>query len=580
MRCQFFFVLPLLALALTVSSLTAGDPPTTKPGPRVRWKKTVVDSAFRSEGVCVVDVNKDGRPDIIVGDCWYEAPKDKGGSWTRHILRNDKKGKPADRKWDPHGYSDSFCCFSDDFNGDGYPDVIVIPWPGDPCYWYENPGSKGGLWKQHHVTNSACNETPIYIDLFKTGKRILVMGWQPKKADGRGNYNDRGEMCYFVPGKDPTQPWERHSISGPSTPGKYSVPGTQMFSHGLGHGDVNGDGRIDIICTGGWWEQPEKLTSAPWRFHPASLSNGCADMYVYDVDGDGHGDIICSAPHWYGFFWFQAKPGKDISFVQRDIIPTPATIAKESASRVQLGKDERSVFDAINKLREKKYRRAALAVHPELCRMARDQAQRVAKEGTGKQVNIGGNYKGIVVGVVNITEEAIKSNSADMVAKAMLVAPGADKDSIKPGYEIGIGYAPGPTGGIYTLIIGDRKLFSLPAGTHALHCVDIDGDGLKDLVTGRRYWAHAPNAKGEGGDEGVNDPAVLYWFRAKKNKTGFTTFVPERIDDDSGVGTQFAVADINGDGLLDVVISNKRGVFVFEQVRSEPSTGVPPRREE
>ncbi len=359
MRGSLLFV--LLLIALTVPSTRAGDRPSSKPAPRIGWKKTVVDPAFRSEGVCVVDVNKDGRPDIIVGDCWYEAPKAKGGAWTRHVLR-------ADRKFDPHRYSESFCCFPGDFNGDGYPDVIVIPFPGNPCYWYENPGSKGGLWKQHLLTNSACNETPIYIDLFKTGKRMLVMGWQPEKVDAsgkkQGNYDDRGEMCYFLPGKDPTQPWQRHSISGPSTPGKHEIAGTRQFSHGLGHGDVNGDGRIDIICTGGWWEQPAKVTDAPWQFHPASLSKGCADMYVYDVDGDGHGDIICSAPHWYGFFWFQAKPGKEITFLQRDIWPTPAKLANESASRVKLGKEESLVFKALNKLREDKYRRAALRAEP------------------------------------------------------------------------------------------------------------------------------------------------------------------------------------------------------------------------
>ncbi len=182
-------------------------------------------------------------------------------------------------------------------------------------------------------------------------------------------------------------------------------------------------------------------------------------------------------------------------------------------------------------------------------------------------MNIGGKYKGMVQAVVHLSPAVIKSNRPEVLAAAFLIAPGADKDCIQPGNEIGIGYAPGPDGGSYTLIVGDRKLFSLPAGTHALRCVDIDGDGLKDLVTGRRYWAHAPNPKGEGGDQGVNDPAVLYWFRAKKDKNGLTTFVPELIDDDSGVGTQFEIADINGDGLLDVIIANKRGVFIFEQVR-------------
>jgi len=32
------------------------------------------------------------------------------------------------------------------------------------------------------------------------------------------------------------------------------------------------------------------------------------------------------------------------------------------------------------------------------------------------------------------------------------------------------------------------------------------------------------------------------------------------------VGTQFEVRDVNGDGLLDVIISNKTGLYYFEQV--------------
>ena len=574
------FLLPVLLLALIVTRLPAGDGPAKAPV-KITWKKTVVDDAFRSEGVCVVDVNKDGRPDIVVGDCWYEAPKEKGGKWTRNILRNDKNGKPADRKWDPKGYSDSFAVFSDDFNGDGYPDVIVIPWPGDPCYWYENPGAKGGLWTPHLVTNSACNETPIFIDLFKTGKKVLVMGWQPERFDDKGkklgNYNDRGEMCYFLPGKDPTQPWTRHSISGPSDPGKkYQVPGTQMFSHGLGHGDVNGDGRIDIICAGGWWEQPEKIDGSPWKFHPANLSNGCADMHVYDVDGDGVSDIVCSAPHWYGFYWFQGKKGdKGLDFLQRELFPMPATLAKQAADAKFLGKEEAQLYDAINKLRDGWYRKAHLVADSGLSRMARDHAERSLTAKPGTDVNIGGKYKGKIVNVLSIAEVPEK---VDELAKIILEQ--AEKGILHPGFEIGIGFAQDGKTRRYTIVLGDRGLFSLPSATHALHCVDIDGDGLKDLVTGRRYWAHAPNPKGGGGDQGVNDPGVVCWFRASKDKNGFTTFTPEMIDDDSGIGTQFEVADINGDGLLDVIVSNKRGVFIFEQVRGPAAQAPPPKREE
>ena len=104
----------------------------------------------------------------------------------------------------------------------------------------------------------------------------------------------------------------------------------------------------------------------------------------------------------------------------------------------------------------------------------------------------------------------------------------------------------------------------LVSQTHALHCVDINGDGLKDLVTGKRWWAHGPK-----GDADPNDPAKLYWFEAKQGSDGIVTFTPHEIDDDSGIGTQFEVADINGDELQDIIVSNKKGVFVFEQVRAK-----------
>jgi len=362
----------------------------------IRFQKIVIDKTFRSEGVAVGDVNHDGKPDILAGDVWYAAP-----DWKMYEIR------PVGQYDGTKGYSQCFANFSQDVNGDGWVDSIIIGYPGEPCRWYENPKNKPGHWKERIVVNSACNETPMMADLLGDGRPVLLFAVRPQ-----------GIMAWFSIPKDFEGLWDMHTIAGPN------APGTERYSHGLGAGDVNGDGRNDVLFTKGWWEAPEDRTKANWTFHPANLGPDCADMLVYDVDGDGDSDVITSSAHNYGIWWFESASGEFKQHV---------------------------IFDK----------------------------------------------------------------------------------------------------------------FSQP---HAIRLVDMNGDGVKDLVTGKRYFAHM------GKDPGEYEPAVLYWIELKRPQKGSVEFILHKIDDDSGVGTQFEVADLNADGKPDIAASNKKGVHIFLQL--PPSAGL------
>jgi hypothetical protein len=550
------WIWPTLVFTLITGIAAPADAQETrKPAKAITWKKTVLDKVFRSEGVAVADVNKDGKPDVLAGDVWYEAP-----DWKMHAIRKDRRDPKSDpRPWDPLGYSESFACFADDFNADGWPDLIVIPFPGKECFWYENPKNKPGLWPEHLLTTSACNETPLYADLFATRKRVLVMGWQPK---GQENL---GEMCWFEPGEDPTKPWRRHSISGPSEKGK-PWPGTHRFAHGLGVGDVNGDVSDDVICTGGWWEQPAKLSKEPWKFHPANLGDACADMYAFDLDGDGTNDVISSSAHQLGLWWHrhQAGKGESPSFVRRDLFPAPP-LKPAVPAEAKLSKEEQDLLNILQKARAERGQ-APLLVNAALTRMARTQAEREAQRRKIVKALDPRNFGYQGTSVLGLSGEEVGLTQA---VRASFSNP-ANRRIQAEGIEIGIGYAVTDGQKYVSVVTGKSPEFYLFSQSHALNLVDINGDGLKDLVTGRRKWAHGPK-----GDVLPGGPPVIYWFEARRGKDGVITFVPHLIDDDSGIGTQFAVADINGDGLLDVIVANKHGVFVIEQVRG-PMPALPP----
>lgn len=404
-------VLAALAAVAPLSSSRAED---AASAPNPAFKKIKLSDKFYSEGCAWGDFNKDGVMDYYAGPFWYEGPDFA----KRHTIYEPKEYNNSDSG---NEYSKNFIAFSEDFNGDGWADVLVVGFPHEDTSWFENPQGKDQPWTKHVAQKVTDNESPRFGDVNGDGKRDLICS-----ADGFLGWAERGT--------DPNAEWTFHKIHAKPDP-RY-----HKFTHGLGYGDVNGDGRIDLLVSFGWWEQPASLSGDPeWTFHPTNFSSpdgkgmGGAQMYTYDVDGDGDADVITSIQaHRYGLAWFEQTNGAD------------GTTSFE--------------------------RHVILSENPK------------------EQIN-------------------------------------------------GVQFSQ----------------------LHALALVDMDGDGLKDIVTGKRRYAHGP-----AGDPDPKAPAVLYWFQLKRNGSS-VEYIPHLIDNDSGVGTQVSVTDMTGDGLPDVLVGNKRGQFVFLQ---------------
>lgn len=389
----------LASFALPPALLAQPDP--------LAFRKLRLNPQFYSEGINTGDFNNDKVPDIAAGPYWYPGP-----DFARKLSFRAPRSAP----FDSAGDSDCYSLFPYDFNGDGWTDLLSTRQAGGAeAVWYENNKGADGNWIEHAAFSPVENESAVLLEM-DAGKPGLIT-------------NSRGYAGWASPAASgPAAAWSFKRITGQENWG--------TFTHGIGAGDVNGDGRADLIIQTGWWERPASQADTAWIPHrfafwgqaAAQENPGGAQMYAYDVDGDGDNDILTALQaHGYGLAWFENKGG-GLAFESHPLLGLPSEKAKFGAAFSQL---------------------------------------------------------------------------------------------------------------------------------HALALADMDGDGLKDLVTGKRKGAHGT------GVADVDSPAVLYWFRLTRPAGQPPRFTPYLIDSEAGIGTQITLADVNGDGRIDILTARRRGAFVF-----------------
>ncbi len=246
-------------------------------------------------GADVADINNDGQPDLISGPFYYLGPEFR----VQHEFYTARVFNPGEE------YVNDMITFANDWTGDGWVDVLNTE--RRPLVMYVNPKGEKRLWERVEVLPDVCSETAIRADVDGDGQpEVAFIG-----SDGR--------VAYGEPDPDDRMgPWLIHQISEPVIQG--------CNSHGLGTGDVDGDGRVDLLQARGWWEQPDEgPDKGLWIYHDDWFGRltrspqhpGGAEIAVYDFNGDGLNDVVSSlSAHGWGLAWYEQVRDADgaISF--------------------------------------------------------------------------------------------------------------------------------------------------------------------------------------------------------------------------------------------------------------------------
>ena len=271
-RCCFV----ILTLAALSSAAQTDRKTTAGPGPGGASEVAFIAHRLgtdHAEGITTLDMNGDGRPDILSGAYWYENPGPQGGEWKRHQYRTV-------------GIHEEFVSdcgeWTVDVNHDGAPDIVTAGWITNGVWWYENPRKPDVMWQKHLIVDSYDTEGGWMADINGDGKADLAVA----------HYRHQGIL------------WIDFSDAQPKV---HHAGGSEQDGHGIGIADIDGDGKPDLLTPTGWLKNID-ADKDQWEWHPEwKLGETGFPIIAYDVNGDGKMDIIYSRGHSYGLYWLEQQ---------------------------------------------------------------------------------------------------------------------------------------------------------------------------------------------------------------------------------------------------------------------------------
>lgn len=357
------------------------------------------------------------------------------------------------------------------------------------------------------------------------------------------------------------------------------------YSEGANAGDINNDGKADVVCGPYWFAGPdfnERHEIYPPKPQPLDFWADNFFNWIYDFNGDGWNDVFVVG--------FPGTPAYVYENPQADGLGTHWTkhavfdsVANESPHFANIVGDERPelvcTFDGFFGFATVDWKRPfeKWKFH------AISDASAPEQFGHGLGVgDVNGDDRTDLLTAAGWFEQPVANAEtarwrfhaakfSDAYGGAEMYAYDVDGDGDNDvitslaAHDFGLAWyeqQPGDGEPAFKqhLIMGgkpeENRYGVVFSELHSVQLVDIDGDGLKDIVTGKTYWSH--HKQSPMWDAG----AVVYWFRLVRGAHG-VDWVPYQADSEAGIGRQLNVLDINGDKLPDIVVGGMKGCHVL-----------------